>query len=76
MTATLAQTLVVTLVAVAAAAWIVWRIVSAWRPSNASAGCGSCPSHHKGCATPAPAARPVPDRAGGDSMPLHVLRRS
>ncbi len=81
----LLQTLGVSLIALAAAAWIVWRVASEWRPSNAAAGCGSCPSHKHGCATNAtsagarsagaPAPRAVQGGTQGVAAPLHVLRR-
>lgn len=62
-----AQTVIVTLVALAAVGWILWRVFGVLRPADTPPGCSTCPAHKKGCGTAAPQVAPA-----GSSAPMQM----
>ncbi|OFW07173.1 MAG: hypothetical protein A3H96_01870 [Acidobacteria bacterium RIFCSPLOWO2_02_FULL_67_36] len=71
MTLELVQNGTVTVIALAAAAMILWRVIAFLRPSRAHTGCSSCASRQGACA-----ATGQSSPAAGEPVPVQVLRRS
>lgn len=65
----LAQDIIVTLVAVAAAVTVAWRVLGIVGPRRRETACKTCASCPTGSGSPAPAANPQPT----GSVPLPIL---